>query len=202
MLGASLVFYAVLSWQAYRAGLHQAFLVWWCGRRTAAKGIFYTGWRPRFSAAAAQYLPAALGGRASWPTRWASATLRCSLLPISVRRGKLLPGGKYLRLLCYASFFLHHAGSGLTAMMRLMPQMDRPARWDTARVWRGVQRSAWGYLKSWQWLTVPLWWMRCLRTPPPMTAPSFCWGRAVYSAALRGFLGHTDIVLASVRCWA
>ena len=30
----------------------------------------------------------------------------------------------------------------------LMPQLDRPTVWDTDRVWRGVQRSAWGYFKK------------------------------------------------------
>ena len=29
-----------------------------------------------------------------------------------------------------------------------MPQLDRPTVWDTDRVWRGVQRSAWGYFKK------------------------------------------------------
>ena len=30
----------------------------------------------------------------------------------------------------------------------LMPQLDRATVWDTDRVWRGVQRSAWGYFKK------------------------------------------------------
>ena len=43
MLGANLVFYAVLCWQALPVLLACTFLVWWCGRRTAAKGTFYAG---------------------------------------------------------------------------------------------------------------------------------------------------------------
>lgn len=36
MLGASLVFYAVLSWRTLPVLLASAFLVWWCARRAAA----------------------------------------------------------------------------------------------------------------------------------------------------------------------
>ena len=43
MLGASLVFYAVLSWRTLPVLLASAFLVWWCARRAAEKGIFYAG---------------------------------------------------------------------------------------------------------------------------------------------------------------
>ena len=65
-----------------------------------------------------------------------------------MRRGKLLPEEQYARLLCYASFFLSITQGPFNRYDELMPQMDRPARWDTARVWRGVQRSAWGYFKK------------------------------------------------------
>ena len=62
--------------------------------------------------------------------------------------GKLLPEEQYARLLCYASFFLSITQGPFNRYDELMPQMDRPARWDTARAWRGVQRSAWGYFKK------------------------------------------------------
>ena len=55
---------------------------------------------------------------------------------------------KYARLLCYASFFLSITQGPFNRYDALMPQLDRPTVWDTNRVWRGVQRSAWGYFKK------------------------------------------------------
>lgn len=80
MLGANLVFYAVLCWQALPVLLDCTFLVWWCGRRTAAKGTFYAGLAAAlFRCCCSNICLRPSGGRASWPMRWASATLRCSL---------------------------------------------------------------------------------------------------------------------------
>ena len=151
MLGANLVFYAVLCWQALPVLLACTFLVWWCGRRTAAKGTFYAGLAAAlFPLLLLKYLPAAFG----WQGKLANAlgigyfTLQLISYLCDVRRGKLLPEEQYARLLCYASFFLSITQGPFNRYDELMPQMDRPARWDTARVWRGVQRSAWGYFKK------------------------------------------------------
>ena len=151
MLGANLVFYAVLCWQALPVLLACTFLVWWCGRRTAAKGTFYAGLAAAlFPLLLLKYLPAAFG----WQGKLANAlgigyfTLQLISYLCDVRRGKLLPEERYARLLCYASFFLSITQGPFNRYNELMPQMDRPARWDTARVWRGVQRSAWGYFKK------------------------------------------------------
>ena len=151
MLGANLVFYAVLCWQALPVLLACTFLVWWCGRRTAAKGTFYAGLAAAlFPLLLLKYLPAAFG----WQGKLANAlgigyfTLQLISYLCDVRRGKLLPEKQYARLLCYASFFLSITQGPFNRYDELMPQMDRPARWDTARVWRGVQRSAWGYFKK------------------------------------------------------
>ena len=151
MLGANLVFYAVLCWQALPVLLACTFLVWWCGRRTAAKGTFYAGLAAAlFPLLLLKYLPAAFG----WQGKLANAlgigyfTLQLISYLCDVRRGKLLPEERYARLLCYASFFLSITQGPFNRYDELMPQMDRPARWDTARVWRGVQRSAWGYFKK------------------------------------------------------
>ena len=151
MLGANLVFYAVLCWQALPVLLACTFLVWWCGRRTAAKGTFYAGLAAAlFPLLLLKYLPAAFG----WQGKLANAlgigyfTLQLISYLCDVRRGKLLPEERYARLLCYASFFLSITQGPFNRYDELMPQMDRPARWDTARAWRGVQRSAWGYFKK------------------------------------------------------
>ena len=151
MLGANLVFYAVLCWQALPVLLACTFLVWWCGRRTAAKGTFYAGLAAAlFPLLLLKYLPAAFG----WQGKLANAlgigyfTLQLISYLCDVRRGKLLPEEQYARLLCYASFFLSITQGPFNRYDELMPQMDRPARWDTARAWRGVQRSAWGYFKK------------------------------------------------------
>ena len=151
MLGANLVFYTVLCWQALPVLLACTFLVWWCGRRTAAKGTFYAGLAAAlFPLLLLKYLPAAFG----WQGKLANAlgigyfTLQLISYLCDVRRGKLLPEERYTRLLCYASFFLSITQGPFNRYDELMPQMDRPARWDTARVWRGVQRSAWGYFKK------------------------------------------------------
>ena len=50
--------------------------------------------------------------------------------------------------MCYASFFLSITQGPFNRYDALMPQLDRPTVWDTDRVWRGVQRSAWGYFKK------------------------------------------------------
>ena len=148
MLGASLVFYAVLSWRTLPVLLASAFLVWWCARRAAEKGIFYAGLAAALlPLALLKYLPAALG----WQGTLAGAlglgyfTLQLAGYLCDVRRGRILPEGKYLRLLCYASFFLSITQGPFNRYNKLMPQLDRPTKWDTARAWRGAQRSAWGY---------------------------------------------------------
>ena len=71
MLGASLVFYAVLSWRTLPVLLASAFLVWWCARRAAEKGIFYAG-------LAAALLPLAL-------LKYLPALKSCPLKQISDR---------------------------------------------------------------------------------------------------------------------
>ena len=94
MLGANLVFYAVLCWQALPVLLACTFLVWWCGRRTAAKGTFYAGLAAaRFPLLLLKFLPAACG----WQGKLANAlgigyfTLQLISYLCDVRRGKLLP---------------------------------------------------------------------------------------------------------------
>ena len=151
MLGASLVFYAVLSWRTLPVLLASAFLVWWCARRAAEKGIFYAGLAAALlPLALLKYLPAALG----WQGTLAGAlglgyfTLQLAGYLCDVRRGRILPEEKYLRLLCYASFFLSITQGPFNRYDKLMPQLDRPTKWDTARAWRGAQRSAWGYFKK------------------------------------------------------
>ena len=151
MLGASLVFYAVLSWRTLPVLLASAFLVWWCARRAAEKGIFYAGLvAALLPLALLKYLPAALG----WQGTLAGAlglgyfTLQLAGYLCDVRRGRILPEEKYLRLLCYASFFLSITQGPFNRYDKLMPQLDRPTKWDTARAWRGAQRSAWGYFKK------------------------------------------------------
>ena len=151
MLGASLVFYAVLSWRTLPVLLASAFLVWWCARRAAEKGIFYAGLAAALlPLALLKYLPAALG----WQGTLAGAlglgyfTLQLAGYLCDVRRGRMLPEEKYLRLLCYASFFLSITQGPFNRYDKLMPQLDRPTKWDTARAWRGAQRSAWGYFKK------------------------------------------------------
>ena len=97
-----------------------------------------------------KYLPAALG----WQGTLANAlgigyfTLQLVSYLCDVRRGRILPEEKYARLLCYASFFLSITQGPFNRYDALMPQLDRPTVWDTDRVWRGVQRSAWGYFKK------------------------------------------------------
>ena len=151
MLGASLVFYAVLSWRTLPVLLASAFLVWWCARRAAEKGVFYAGLAAALlPLALLKYLPAALG----WQGTLAGAlglgyfTLQLAGYLCDVRRGRILPEEKYLRLLCYASFFLSITQGPFNRYDKLMPQLDRPTKWDTARAWRGAQRSAWGYFKK------------------------------------------------------
>ena len=151
MLGASLVFYAVLSWRTLPVLLASAFLVWWCARRAAEKGVFYAGLAAALlPLALLKYLPAALG----WQGTLAGAlglgyfTLQLAGYLCDVRRGRILPEEKYLRLLCYASFFLSITQGPFNRYNKLMPQLDRPTKWDTARAWRGAQRSAWGYFKK------------------------------------------------------
>ena len=43
LLGANLLFYAVLCPAALPVLLGSSFLVWWCGRRTAKKPVFLAG---------------------------------------------------------------------------------------------------------------------------------------------------------------
>ena len=149
--------YAVLCWQALPVLLACTFLVWWCGRRTAAKGTFKQGWQLRFFRLLLKYLPAArvagqAGQRAGHRLFYAAAyklSLRCAPWQASA-------GGTVCAAAVLCLIFLSPSRSKIfNRYDELMPQMDRPARWDTARTWRGVQRSAWGYFKSWRWLTVP-----------------------------------------------
>ena len=151
LLGANLLFYAVLCPAALPVLLGSSFLVWWCGRRTAKKPVFLAGLAAALlPLALLKYLPAALG----WQGTMANAlgigyfTLQLVSYLCDVRRGRILPEEKYARLLCYASFFLSITQGPFNRYDALMPQLDRPTVWDTDRVWRGVQRSAWGYFKK------------------------------------------------------
>ena len=151
LLGANLLFYAVLCPAALPVLAGSSFLVWWCGRRTAKKPVFLAGLAAALlPLALLKYLPAALG----WQGTLANAlgigyfTLQLVSYLCDVRRGRILPEEKYARLLCYASFFLSITQGPFNRYDALMPQLDRPTVWDTDRVWRGVQRSAWGYFKK------------------------------------------------------
>ena len=151
LLGANLLFYAVLCPAALPVLLGSSFLVWWCGRRTAKKPVFIAGLAAALlPLALLKYLPAALG----WQGTLANAlgigyfTLQLVSYLCDVRRGRILPEEKYARLLCYASFFLSITQGPFNRYDALMPQLDRATVWDTDRVWRGVQRSAWGYFKK------------------------------------------------------
>ena len=151
LLGANLLFYAVLCPAALPVLAGSSFLVWWCGRRTAKKPVFLAGLAAALlPLALLKYLPAALG----WQGTLANAlgigyfTLQLVSYLCDVRRGRILPEKKYARLLCYASFFLSITQGPFNRYDALMPQLDRPTVWDTDRVWRGVQRSAWGYFKK------------------------------------------------------
>ena len=151
LLGANLLFYAVLCPAALPVLAGSSFLVWWCGRRTAKKPVFLAGLAAALlPLALLKYLPAALG----WQGTLANAlgigyfTLQLVSYLCDVRRDRILPEEKYARLLCYASFFLSITQGPFNRYDALMPQLDRPTVWDTDRVWRGVQRSAWGYFKK------------------------------------------------------
>lgn len=151
LLGANLLFYALLCPAALPVLLGSSFLVWWCGRRTAKKPVFLAGLAAALlPLALLKYLPAALG----WQGTLANAlgigyfTLQLVSYLCDVRRGRILPEEKYARLLCYASFFLSITQGPFNRYDALMPQLNRPTVWDTDRVWRGVQRSAWGYFKK------------------------------------------------------
>ena len=151
LLGANLLFYAVLCPAALPVLAGSSFLVWWCGRRTAKKPVFLAGLAAALlPLALLKYLPAALG----WQGTLANAlgigyfTLQLVSYLCDVRRGRILPEEKYARLLCYASFFLSITQGPFNRYDALMPQLDRPTVWNTDRVWRGVQRSAWGYFKK------------------------------------------------------
>ena len=85
LLGANLLFYAVLCPAALPVLAGSSFLVWWCGRRTVKKPVFLAGLAAALlPLALLKYLPAALAGRARWRTLWASAILRCSSSAICV----------------------------------------------------------------------------------------------------------------------
>ena len=151
LLGANLLFYAVLCPAALPVLAGSSFLVWWCGRRTAKKPVFLAGLAAALlPLALLKYLPAALG----WQGTLANAlgigyfTLQLVSYLCDVRGCRILPEEKYARLLCYASFFLSITQGPFNRYDALMPQLDRPTVWDTDRVWRGVQRSAWGYFKK------------------------------------------------------
>ena len=151
LLGANLLFYAVLCPAALPVLAGSSFLVWWCGRRTAKKPVFLAGLAAALlPLALLKYLPAALG----WQGTLANAlgigyfTLQLVSYLCDVRRGRILPEEKYARLLCYASFFLSITQGPFNRYDALMPQLDRPTVWDTDRVWRGVQRSAWGGVRE------------------------------------------------------
>ena len=108
LLGANLLFYAVLCPAALPVLPGSSF--WFGGAGGAPrKARVPCGLAAALLAAGpAQYLPAALAGRA----RWANAlgigyfTLQLVSYLCDVRRGRILPEEKYARLLCYASFFL------------------------------------------------------------------------------------------------
>ena len=134
LLGANLLFYAVLCPAALPVLLGSSFLVWWCGRRTAKKPVFLAGLAAALlPLALLKYLPAALG----WQGTLANAlgigyfTLQLVSYLCDVRRGRILPEEKYARLLCYASFFLSITQGPFNRYDALMPQRDRPTVWDT-----------------------------------------------------------------------
>lgn len=152
LLGANLVFYAVLCPLALPVLLSCALFVWWCARRIAGnRRTFYVGIAAALlPLAVLKYLPAALG----WQWTLASAlglgyfTLQLVGYLCDVERGVVTPEEKYARVLCYASFFLSITQGPFNRYGDLMPQLDRPTKWDGARAWHGVQRSAWGYFKK------------------------------------------------------
>ena len=94
LLGANLLFYAVLCPAALPVLAGSSFLVWWCGRRTAKKPVFLAGLAAALlPLALLKYLPAALG----WQGTLANAlglgyfTLQLVSYLCDVRRGRILP---------------------------------------------------------------------------------------------------------------
>ena len=85
LLGANLLFYAVLCPAALPVLLGSSFLVWWCGRRTAKKPVFLAGLAAALlPLALLKYLPAALGWQGTLANALGTAILRCSSSAICV----------------------------------------------------------------------------------------------------------------------
>ena len=151
MLWANIVFYTVLCPQALAVLLVCTLFVWWCARRAVtSKAAFYAGLAAALlPLAVLKYLPAALGHQAALEVLGIGYfTLQLVGYLCDVRRGKFLAEKTYARLLCYSTFFLSITQGPFNRYDALMPQLERPTTWNTDRVWRGVQRSAWGYFKK------------------------------------------------------
>lgn len=201
LLGANLLFYAVLCPQALPVLPVCTLLVWWCARRAAAsKGAFYAGLAAALLPLVLfKYLPAAAGLQGTLANAMGLGyfTLQLTGYLCDVRRGRLLPEACYARLLCYASFFLSITQGPFNRYDALMPQLDRPTKWDGARAWHGIQRSAWGYFKKFAVADRAAVVVDAVfAAPAAFDRTQLLLGCALYTVQLYAdFSGYTDIVL-------
>lgn len=156
LLAANLLFYvlAMSHWSGAVALTASSVVTWYAARRCAARPG--RGWLAlglaaalgpllllKYSSMLAPGLPTLI-----LPLGLSYYSLQLTSYLLDVHAGRLEPAAGPARLLCYASSFLSITQGPFQRYGDLMPQLERPAAFDRARLASGVQRMAWGYFKK------------------------------------------------------
>ena len=162
MLGASVVFYLSLDWQGFVVLVLCALLVWRAALRARERAVWFG---VGLAAALApllllKYYVAAAGGLHNlfglrlWqpavlqPLGVGYFTLQLVGYLVDVRRGVAPAQRNFGKVLCFAAFFLSITQGPFQRYGELMPQLERPTRWEKTRAWKGGLRCFWGYFKK------------------------------------------------------
>ena len=152
MTAASSLFYLLLDAQGFPLLLLCTAVVWQCALRLEkGKGWLALGLTgalaPLLLLKYSGMVTASLAGL--WqPLGLSYFSLQLTGYLLDVKRGNFTAETRFLRLFCYAGFFFSITQGPFNRYDALMPQLEKPITFDSARLWRGAQRMAWGYFKK------------------------------------------------------
>lgn len=121
---------------------------------------------------------------------------------LDVKRGSFTAEKRYWRVFCYAGFFLSITQGPFNHYDALMPQLEQEQRFDGARIWRGMERMAWGYFKKYaiaDRAAVVV--NEAFLHPEKFDTSQLLFGAILFAFQLYAdFSGYTDIVLGAGEC--
>ena len=206
MAVASGLFYLLLDAKGFPVLLLCTAVVWQCALRLEkGKGWLILG----LAGALAPLLLLKYGGMVTaslaglWqPLGISYFSLQLTGYLLDVKRGCFTAEKRFLRLFCYAGFFLSITQGPFNRYNMLMPQLEQPIKFDGARLWHGAQRMAWGYFKKYAVAD-----RAAVAVNSAFADPSrYDRSQLIFAAILfafqlyADFSGYTDIVLGAGEC--